>query len=69
MINNNEIVPAIPPLLPGYIHIAKRTYIFKENNTLEIKKKLSFNPFNSYSISDHFTNSILKNIFYHIKQQ
>jgi hypothetical protein len=63
MINNKEVIPLFPFIYPGYSHIANQTYIIKSDGTFEITKKYSSNILNSYSIYDHFTNNIAKNLY------
>lgn len=63
MINNKEIIPLFPFMYPGYCHVAKQTYIIKSDGTFDMVSKYSSNILNSYSIRDHFTNSIVKNLY------
>jgi len=68
MINNNEIVPLFPfyPLFPSYTNIGNKTYKYNSNGTCEIIEKISNNVFKMCSVKDHFTNSIIENIYNNI---
>lgn len=65
MINNNEIVPLFPFNLfwYNYTNIDKNTWIYKPDGIIEIVEDLKLNIFNSHSVKDHFTNSIIENIY------
>lgn len=64
LINNKDIVPLFPFLYPNYLHISSKTYITdKDGNIAKCKKPNELNIFTNYSINDHFTTSIITNIY------
>lgn len=65
IINNKDIIPLFPFIFPNYSHIAKKTFILCDDGNIKVCKKFNkeISIFTNYSISKHFTNSILLNIY------
>ena len=62
-INNNDFAPCFPFIYPNYCRIANKTYLFNNNSIVKIKKNISRNIFLNHSITEHFMNNIIKNIY------
>jgi hypothetical protein len=67
MINNNDIVPLYPFIYPNYCYVGYKTWLFDSEGNIKIKKNIKRNIIDNHSISDHFTNNILLNIYKSIK--
>lgn len=63
MINSNDIVPLYPFIYPHYCYIGYNTWLFDSEGNVEIYKNIKRNIISNHSISDHFTNNILLNIY------
>lgn len=64
LINNKDIVPLFPFIYPEYSHISSKTYITdKDGNITKCKKPNDLNIFTNHSIKDHYTTSIITNIY------
>ena len=67
MLNNHDFA-AIFPYYNGYEHIANKTYVFYNNGDIELYKNFNkkMSIFSNYSIYDHFTQSVIKNLHKHL---
>lgn len=69
LINNKDIVLLFPFIYPNYFHISSKTYITdKDGNIAKCIKPNELNIFTNNSIKDHYTTSIITNIYKCIKQ-
>jgi len=66
LINGKDIVPMFPFVYPNYLHIAYKTYIINNEGYVDICKNPNdtINIFNNYSVKDHRTYNIIKNLYY-----
>jgi hypothetical protein len=65
IINNNDVIPLFPFIYPNYLHIAKKTYILNNDGDINVCKDSNkqITIFTNHSINDHFTLTIIKNVY------
>lgn len=69
LINNKDIVPLFPFFYPNYLHISSKTYITDREGNIKICDKTNeLNIFTNHSVKDHYTSSIITNIYKCIKE-